>query len=61
MGFILHMKSNYEFELEMKPSEKSWNLILESFSGALPALAPFSLVVLSIIGYSYLTTLKIES
>ena len=53
-GVFLHLKANYEFEQEMKPTSESWDLFLESLSGAFPALAPLSLVVLSLIGYSYL-------
>lgn len=53
-GSFLHLQANYEFELEMRPTANSWNLFLESLSGAFPALAPFSMIVLALIGYSYL-------
>ena len=53
-GVYLHLYANFEFELEIRPSADTWDLISESFSGALPALAPFSMVVLALIGYSYL-------
>lgn len=53
-GVFLHLRANYEFELEMKPTANNWDLFFESLSGALPALAPFSMVVLALIGYSYL-------
>ncbi|WP_299367581.1 hypothetical protein [Winogradskyella sp.] len=53
-GVFLHLRANYEFELEMKPTANDWDLFFESLSGALPALAPFSMVVLALIGYSYL-------
>lgn len=52
-GTFLHLKANYEFELEMKPTANNWDLFLESMSGALPALAPCSMIVLALIGYSY--------
>ena len=57
-GAFLHLKANYEFELEMKPTAKGWDLFMESLSGALPALAPGSMIVLALIGYSYLILLK---
>lgn len=57
-GTLLHLQANYEFELEMKPTETNWNLFVESLSGALPALAPCSLIVLALIGYSYSILLK---
>jgi len=53
-GFYLHLVANYEFEIEMKPTANNWDLLLESLSGALPALAPLSMIVLGLIGYSYL-------
>lgn len=57
-GTFLHLRANYEFELEMKPGAKGWDLFLESLSGALPSLAPGSMIVLALIGYSYLIVLK---
>lgn len=53
-GAFLHLRANYEFEQEIKPSLDSWNLFTESLSGALPVLAPFSMIVFALIGYSYL-------
>tara|TARA_Y200000002_G_scaffold236603_1_gene195460 strand:+ start:491 stop:937 length:447 start_codon:yes stop_codon:yes gene_type:complete len=53
-GVYLHLKSNYQFEYEIRPSKNYWVLLKNSFSGALPTLAPLSLVVLSLVGYSYL-------
>ena len=57
-GTYLHLQANYEFEVEMKPTVKGWELFVESLSGALPALAPGSMIVLALIGYSYLILLK---
>ena len=57
-GAFLHLQANYEFELEMKPGAKGWELFIESLSGALPSLAPGSMIVLALIGYSYLILLK---
>ena len=45
---------NFEFEQEMKPTAKTWDLFVESLSGAFPALAPLTLIILSLIGYTYL-------
>ena len=53
-GAYLHLVANYEFEQEIKPTATTLDLFLESFSGAFPALAPFSMTVLALIGYSYL-------
>ncbi len=57
-GAFLHLQANYEFEQEMKPTAKGWELFVESLSGALPALAPGSLIVLALLGYSYILLLK---
>ncbi|MEO0895348.1 MAG: hypothetical protein AAFY71_02935 [Bacteroidota bacterium] len=57
-GCFLHMKANFEFEQEMTPTGDTWDLLMESFSGALPALAPASMIVLSLIGYAYLILIK---
>ena len=57
-GTYLHLMVNYEFELEMTPSASAWTLFKESLSGALPALAPGSMVILALIGYLYITLLK---
>ena len=59
-GTFLHLRTNYEFELEMTPGAEGWDLFKESLSGALPALAPLSMVVLALIGYSYLLLIKQE-
>lgn len=53
-GGYLHLSSNFEFEIEMTPTASNWELLIESLSGALPTLAPLSMIVLALIGYSYL-------
>jgi len=55
---VLHLQANYEFEQDMKPTANFWELFSESLSGALPTLAPMSLLVLAFIGYSYLILIK---
>lgn len=52
-GTYLHLAANFEFEQEMRPAAENWDLFTESLSGALPALAPASMIVLALIGYSY--------
>ena len=58
VGIFLHLNANAEFEKEIKPSIEGMDLILESLSGALPSLAPGSLILFSLIGYSYLLLIK---
>lgn len=57
-GTYLHLVANYEFEQEMTPGASPWELLVESLTGALPALAPASMIVLALIGYSYILLLK---
>ena len=57
-GVFLHLQSNFEFEQDMKPTATNWELFSESLSGALPTLAPMSMLVLALIGYSYLILIK---
>ena len=57
-GIFLHLQVNFEFEKEMTPTATNWELCIESLSGALPALAPASMIVLALIGYAYLLLLK---
>ena len=57
-GVYLHLAANLEFEQEMKPSATFGDILIESLSGALPTLAPASLIVLALIGYSYHLLIK---
>lgn len=51
LGVILHLKNNWEFELEMY-SGMAWSeLLVKSFSGALPALAPGTLIPIGLMGF----------
>lgn len=54
LGVYFHLKANLEFEAELHPRQTFTQHLLDSFSGALPALAPGSLLVFSLIGYIYL-------
>ena len=57
-GTFLHLRANFEFEQEMKPTAENWDVFVESLSGALPSLAPASMIVLALIGYAYLILIK---
>ncbi len=57
-GTFLHLKANYEFESEMNSKADFSELLVESFSGALPALAPGSMILFALIGYAYLIIIK---
>ena len=50
LGLYLHLKSNVEFELEMRPSMAGGELVMESLTGAIPALAPGTMAQLGLLG-----------
>ena len=52
-GVALHYQSNVEFEREMYPDLKGFQLVREALSGAIPALAPGALVQLGLVGLAY--------
>lgn len=54
IGVYLHLKANFEFEKEIYVNETTLNLLINSFSGALPVFAPGSLLILSLLGMLYL-------
>ncbi|MEM8893352.1 MAG: hypothetical protein AAGC88_02170 [Bacteroidota bacterium] len=53
LGVWFHLKANYEFEVEMYPNIGGWKLVTEMLTGAIPALAPGSMVVVGLIGILY--------
>lgn len=53
LGVWLHYQSNLEFELEMNPAAAGWGLIRESLTGAMPTLAPGTMLYLGLIGLLY--------
>ena len=53
IGTWLHLQANWEFERELHPTASAWNTFTDSLTGALPALAPFSMVVFALLGYLY--------
>lgn len=50
LGIFLHLKSNVEFELELHPDVGGMELLMESLSGAMPALAPGTMVQIGLLG-----------
>lgn len=53
LGIALHYANNREFELEMYPSMEGTELIWESLTGAMPALAPGMMIQLGLVGLLY--------
>jgi hypothetical protein len=52
-GTWLHYTGNVEFELEMSPAMKGWELFRAAMMGATPALAPGTMSQLGLIGLLY--------
>jgi hypothetical protein len=50
LGVYLHYRGNAQFELELYPTLKGWPLVWQALKGAVPALAPGSLVQLGLVG-----------
>lgn len=50
VGVYLHLRSNVEFELELRPSISGRELIVETLRGAIPALAPGAMAQLGLLG-----------
>ena len=48
IGTVLHVRGNWEFELEMYPDMRALELFAESMTGATPALAPGALLILGL-------------
>jgi hypothetical protein len=53
IGLFLHFDSNMQFELEMDPNMTGTPLLWASLMGAIPALAPGTMVQLGLIGLAY--------
>jgi len=49
-GIFLHLRSNVEFELELRPGVGGRELIVETLRGAIPALAPGAMAQLGLLG-----------
>jgi hypothetical protein len=50
VGLVLHYRGNVEFALEMQPDARGWALVEEALTGATPALAPGTMMLLGAIG-----------
>jgi hypothetical protein len=50
LGLWFHFDGNRQFELEVYPSMDGFELFWESMTGATPALAPGTMVLLGLIG-----------
>ena len=50
IGVGLHYDGNVEFELEMYPSMRGFELIAKTMTGATPVLAPGTMTVLGLVG-----------
>jgi hypothetical protein len=50
VGIFLHVRSNVEFELELRPSIEGRALVVETLRGAIPALAPGAMAQLGLLG-----------
>jgi hypothetical protein len=53
VGVVLHYQGNIEFELELQPEASGFGLFWEAMTGATPALAPGTMVLLGAIGLTY--------
>ena len=53
LGIFLHYRSNVEFELELNPSAGGTQLVWDSLTGAMPALAPGTMFHLGLVGLLY--------
>lgn len=49
LGVLLHYRGNAEFEREMYPDRAGFELVRESLTGATPALAPGTMVLLGLL------------
>jgi hypothetical protein len=50
LGIYLHLRSNFEFELEIHPTTGGFELLKEALYGAMPALAPGTMAQLGLLG-----------
>lgn len=53
LGIFLHYQGNVEFELEMYPTITGGELFAKAMTGATPALAPGTMLVLGLLGLAY--------
>lgn len=53
LGVGLHYSGNEEFELEMYPTRRGFELVQEVLTGATPVLAPGSMTLIGLIGLAH--------
>lgn len=53
LGIVLHVRSNMEFAREMYPNIERRELFRKTVAGALPALAPGTMIEIGLIGLAY--------
>ena len=53
VGTVQHYQGNVEFELEMYPSLSGTALFRQAMSGATPALAPGTMLLIGLVGLAY--------
>jgi hypothetical protein len=53
VGTVQHYQGNVEFELEMYPSLGGMALFQQAMSGATPALAPGTMLLIGLVGLAY--------
>jgi hypothetical protein len=52
IGFYEHMAGNFTFWREIQPDATTWELIVETFKGGIPVLAPGILTLGGVIGWA---------
>jgi hypothetical protein len=50
IGFYEHMANNFAFQIEIQPNSTIWLLIVATFNGGIPILAPGILLLGAVIG-----------
>jgi len=50
LGVYFHFQSNVEFEQELHPNSRGLELVTESLGGAMPTLAPGTMILLGLLG-----------
>lgn len=53
LGIYLHLRGNFEFELEMDPEMQGSELWIEVLHGATPVLAPGAMIQAGLVGLAY--------
>ena len=60
IGLYQHYAGNLEFERELNPARRGWDLAWQTLKGATPALAPGAMIYLGLIGLAC-TSRSVES